>query len=87
MRNCLAILLAAIFFGSCSTTTEADLLLFNGKIYTVDSAFSTVEAVAVKDGKIIATGTSEKLKKQFQAKEQIDLNGKFVMDWDCGNVI
>ena len=78
MRNCFAILLAAIFFGSCSTTTEADLLLFNGKIYTVDSAFSTVEAVAVKDGKIIATGTSEELKKQFQAKEQIDLNGKYL---------
>ncbi|MFN5134051.1 MAG: amidohydrolase, partial [Chitinophagaceae bacterium] len=78
MRNCLAILLAAIFFGSCSTTTEADLLLFNGKIYTVDSAFSTVEAVAVKDGKIIATGTSEELKKQFQANEQIDLNGKYL---------
>ena len=77
MRNCFAILLAAIFFGSCSTT-EADLLLFNGKIYTVDSAFSTVEAVAVKDGKIIATGTSEELKKQFQAKEQIDLNGKYL---------
>jgi len=78
MRNCFAILLAAIFFGSCSTTTEADLLLFNGKIYTVDSAFSTVEAVAVKDGKIIATGTSEELTKQFQAKEQIDLNGKYL---------
>lgn len=78
MRNCLAILLAAIFFGSCSTTTEADMLLFNGKIYTVDSAFSTVEAVAVKDGKIIATGTSEELKKQFHAKEQIDLNGKYL---------
>ena len=78
MRNCLAFLIATLLLGSCTTAVEADLILFNGKIYTVDSAFSTVEAVAVKDGKIIATGTSEELKKQFQAKEQIDLNGKFL---------
>ena len=69
MRNCLVILIAVFLLGSCTTAVEADLILFNGKIYTVDSAFSTVEAVAVKDGKIIATGTSEELKKQFQAKE------------------
>jgi predicted amidohydrolase YtcJ len=78
MRNCLAFLLVAFFFGSCTSSNEVDTLLFNGKIYTVDSAFNTVEAVAVKDGKIIATGSSATLKEQFQAKEQIDLNGKYL---------
>ncbi|MBX9783021.1 MAG: amidohydrolase [Chitinophagaceae bacterium] len=78
MRNCIAILFAAIFFTSCSSADEADMILYNGKVYTVDSSFSITEAIAVKDGKIVAAGTSEELKKQFQAKEQIDLNGKFL---------
>ena len=78
MRNFIGLLFCSFLFIACTSSNEADMLLFNGKIYTVDSAFSTVEAVVVKDGKIIATGTSEDLKKQFQAKEQIDLNGKYL---------
>ena len=35
-----------------------DLILYNGKIVTVDSHFSIVEAVAVYDGKFVATGNS-----------------------------
>lgn len=78
MRNFIGLLFCSFLFIACTSSNEADMLLFNGKIYTVDSAFSTVEAVVVKDGKIIATGTSEELKKQFQAKEQIDLNRKYL---------
>jgi hypothetical protein len=31
----------------------ADLILFNGKIVTVDDAFSIREAIVVKDGRIV----------------------------------
>jgi hypothetical protein len=34
-----------------------DVVYFNGKIVTLDSASSTVEAVAVKDGKILKVGS------------------------------
>lgn len=78
MRNCIALLLAACFFGSCSSADEADMILYNGKVYTVDSLFSITEAVAVKDGKIIATGTSDEIKKQFTAKEMLNLQRKFL---------
>lgn len=78
MRNCFALLLGVFLLAACSSINEVDILFFNGKIYTVDSSFSVAEAVAVKDGKIIATGKSDELKKQFKAKEQIDLNGKFL---------
>jgi predicted amidohydrolase YtcJ len=47
-------------------------------VYTVDSAFSKTEAVAVKDGKIVATGTTAQLQQEFNAKEVIDLQGKFL---------
>ncbi|HLO38310.1 MAG TPA: hypothetical protein VK173_07470, partial [Lacibacter sp.] len=67
-----------IVFSQCNSKTEVDTLLINGTVYTIDSAFSKTEAVAVKDGKIIATGTSANLQKTFNAKEVIDLQGKFL---------
>ena len=41
---------------SCNRKEKIDLLVYNATIYTVDSSFSTAEAMAVKDGKIIAIG-------------------------------
>jgi predicted amidohydrolase YtcJ len=60
---------------------DADLILHSGKIITVDSAFSIVEAVAVKDGRIVAVGrTSEVLARERGAKTRvIDLKGQTVL--------
>src|SRR4051812_7359520 len=38
---------------------KADLLLYNGKVLTVDSTFSIKNAVVVKDGRIVAIGGNE----------------------------
>jgi predicted amidohydrolase YtcJ len=67
-----------VLFLQCNSKTAVDQLLINGTVYTVDSAFSKTEAVAVKDGKIVATGTTAQLQKDFNAKEVIDLQGKFL---------
>lgn len=37
----------------------ADTILLGGKILTVDDAFSVVDALAIKDGRILATGGSD----------------------------
>jgi predicted amidohydrolase YtcJ len=59
---------------------KADLLLLNGKVITVDSEFKIVEAVAVKDRKIIATGTTPEIEGlQGEGTEVIDLKGKTVL--------
>jgi hypothetical protein len=59
---------------------KADLLLLNGKVITVDSEFNIVEAVAVKDRKIIATGTTPEIEGlQGEGTEVIDLKGKTVL--------
>lgn len=71
-------LLAIIFLAACTGKTKADLLIINAKIYTVDSLFSTAEAMAVKDGKILATGTLADLQHMYEAKETVDANGKFI---------
>ncbi len=59
---------------------KADLLLINGKIIIVDAEFSTKEAVAVKDGKIMATGSTKEMKKlKGDETEVINLKGKTVL--------
>ncbi len=71
-------LTAISFLMACSTQKQADLLVYNAQIYTVDSLFSQAEALAVKDGKIIAIGKTADLQKEFEAKESVDAAGKAV---------
>lgn len=63
---------------SCKNKQNADLILHNGMVYTVDSAFSVAEAFAVKDGKIIAVGTNEEILDNFRSDSVIDAGGKAV---------
>lgn len=63
---------------SCKSKETADLILHNGVIYTVDSGFSVIQAMAIKDGKIIATGNNESILENFESKNITDLAGKFV---------
>ena len=58
----------------------AEIILFNGFIYTVEQDQPTVEAVAIRAGKIIALGTSEEVRKLAGEKTQvIDLQDRMVM--------
>lgn len=41
---------------------QADSVIVNGKVITVDKDFSIRQAVAVKDGRIIGVGTSDEVK-------------------------
>lgn len=63
---------------SCAGKKQADLLVYNATVYTLDSSFSTAEAVAIKDGKIIATGTTADLLAQYDAATRTDAQGKFM---------
>src|SRR6218665_223729 len=69
---------AALFLLSCGGKQKADMLVFNATIYTVDSVFSTTEAMVIKDGKILETGKKEELEKKYSAAAQTDAGGKFI---------
>ena len=60
---------------ACHTKTHIDLLLLGGKIYTVDSSFSMAQAMAIKDGKILKTGTDAELKGLYEAHSEEYLDG------------
>jgi hypothetical protein len=57
---------------------KADLIIYNAKIYTVNEKFDIAEAMAIKDGKILAVGNSAEIRKQFSGKEEIDAAGKAI---------
>src|SRR6185369_10355552 len=70
--------LLSFYLLACSQKEKVDLLVYNATIYTVDSSFSTAEAMAVKNGKIIAIGKTADLEKKYAIKERMDAQGKFI---------
>ncbi|MCC7301850.1 MAG: amidohydrolase [Bacteroidia bacterium] len=78
MRYVLFAGVLGILLASCSSKKPADLILHHGVIYTVDSAFSVHEAVAIMGGKIIASGSNEEILDNFESFTEKDLNGAAV---------
>lgn len=54
---------------------NSDLILINGEVYTVDSAFSKCSAIAVKDGIILATGSDDQILNNYRSETIADLEG------------
>ncbi len=81
MKNILILILTVLFLGGCQNPKETpDSIYLNGKIYTVNDAQPWAEAIAIKDGKIIAVGSDEEISGTTGENTiVIDLEGKFVM--------
>ncbi|MQQ99201.1 amidohydrolase [Glaciimonas soli] len=75
-----------LLLGACNLTEKnlptaastADVIYFDGTIITVNDAQPNVEAVALKDGKILAVGTRADIEKQNKGAttQMINLGGK-----------
>jgi hypothetical protein len=64
MRKLAALTLLAFFgFSGAFAQQPPDTIITRGKILTVDAAFHTVEALAITDGRIVATGTSKEIER------------------------
>jgi predicted amidohydrolase YtcJ len=62
------------------TLPAMDLILHHGRVVTVNEKFAIAEAVAVKDGRIVAVGTNgEILRLKDAGTTVIDLQGKMVL--------
>ena len=73
MKKASILLFSFVLFLSCQSP-EADLIIHNAKIYTVNQNFDVVTAAAVKNGAFIAVGGDELLN-QYTSKFTIDLKG------------
>ncbi|MCP2045220.1 amidohydrolase [Pontibacter sp. HSC-36F09] len=75
-------LLGLTLLSSCNSTNSGgesvDLIVYNGNVYTVNDNFDQAEAFAVKDGKIVAVGTTEDIRARYSATEELDAEGKTI---------
>ena len=78
--NKFVFIFASLLLISCSNQTkqEVDLIIDHATVYTVDSLFSITEAIAVKDGKIIETGSTKFINDTYTSKQNINAEGKFI---------
>jgi predicted amidohydrolase YtcJ len=61
-------------------TQKADIILFNGKIFTSDTSNLYVEAIAIEGNKILSEGSNRSIEKLITAStKKIDLKGKTVI--------
>jgi predicted amidohydrolase YtcJ len=73
-------LAAFLVLSTAAWSQTADAVLLNGKILTVDSQFSTREALAIRGGRILATGSTAEIRKLAgPATRTIDLQGRTVI--------
>jgi predicted amidohydrolase YtcJ len=62
-----------------SNSLSIDRLLLNGRVFTVDQQFSIVEAVAIRDGRIVATGTTSDMREMAGPNTSVDDLGDSVV--------
>ncbi|MGD8539736.1 MAG: amidohydrolase [Candidatus Aminicenantes bacterium] len=68
------------FYVCCGMPGPADLVLFGGKVATVDEAFSIKEAVAVRGNKIVFVGSNEEVQDYIYPNTTVvDCRGKLVL--------
>jgi predicted amidohydrolase YtcJ len=76
----IAIMAMVALFASPAWSQNADTVLINGKIVTVDDQFPVREALAIRDGRIAAAGTTAEIRRFAGPKTRvIDLNGRTVI--------
>ncbi len=67
-----------LLLASCKFRQKADMIIHHATIYTVDEKFSVAQAMVVRDGKIVATGTNEAILKEYESDVMEDAKGKTV---------
>lgn len=69
-------LLLSVSFSICAAE-EADLVLFGGRIVTVDDSCPTAEALACRDGRLLAVGSKQDVSQHIGPNTKtIDITGK-----------
>lgn len=74
------IFFALIITGCKSTKNDADILYYGGPILTMEDGNPQVEALAIKDGKILFAGTKKEAMNYAGSKTaEVDLENKTLM--------
>lgn len=78
--RCAATALVLLWGAGHALAQTAEMVLFNGKVATVDRDFSVAQAIAISNGRVLATGTSEAMQKLAGSNARlVDLGGRTVI--------
>ncbi len=78
MRTLSCLLTAALLGGCAYKHLDADLVVHNAIIHSLDEGDSTFQAMAVLDGRILEMGPERQILNKYQAKEVYDAAGQHV---------
>ena len=79
LKNTFILIVTILISISCAPQKEnVDTIVHHAIIYSVDSAFTTFEAMAIKDGKILELNANDSILKKYTSKNTIDAQGKAV---------
>jgi hypothetical protein len=82
MRWVYAVIVTSLLFAGsvAGQTAGPDLIVFDGKVVTVDSGFSIHQAMAIEGNRIVAVGRNEDvIKLKTDQTQMLDLDGKMVL--------
>ncbi len=72
------IAIVSIAFASCSPKEQVDLILHNGTFHSLNANSDTYEAVAIRDGKIVAVGPENEILNGYKSASIYDMEKKHV---------
>ena len=78
-KKLLSILVLITIFSCQQEKQQADVIVTNAVIYTVDETFTKAEAFAIKNGKIIAVGSQNKIESNYKSLDTINAEGKTIV--------
>ena len=76
-NNLKFLILVSLLANSCISKENVDLIIHNGTIYTLNAYFDIDEAIAIKEGKILASGKNNQILNKYTSAQTIDLKGKY----------
>ena len=78
-KNSLVFIFIVIcFLSGCISKENVELIIHNGKIYSLDVNEKIHEAMAIQNGKIISLGKNNQILNKYQSNHKIDLKGNVV---------
>lgn len=75
LQSLFAALVTALALAACAAPAPRERLFCNGTIYLGAPDWTKVEALLVRDGRVVAAGSREELERQSPDAERIDLHG------------
>jgi hypothetical protein len=73
------LLILLVLLSGCELMKEkVDLIILNANVYTVNDEFSKAQAFAVHEGKFLAVGTTDEIRKVYTSDQLIDADGRAI---------